>query len=180
MWNHIAARTEADGVRDTNAPTSAVLLHRTYGFGLAFKGLLGLSQLAAGLALVLTPSGALAGMADALIRAELAEDPGDPLAQWAMHAMAATPLGEGSFYAVYLCIHGMLNLGLVLALVARLHWAFPASILALIGFVAYQGYKYSVSGGAMMIILSVIDIFVIWLIWREYRLVLRQDAAQSG
>ena len=180
MWNHIAARTEAGGVRDTNPPTGAVLLHRTYGLSLFLKGLLGLSQLASGLALVLTPAGALSGLADVLIRAELAEDPSDPLALWAANALAATPLGEGAFYAVYLCIHGVLNLGLVLALLARFHWAFPASIMALIGFVAYQGYKYSVGGGAMMIVLSVFDIFVIWLIWREYRLVLRHDAAHSG
>lgn len=167
-------------MRETNPPTGAGFLHRTYGLSLAFKGLLGLSQLASGLALVLTPAGTLAGLADVLTRAELAEDPGDPLALWVANALAATPLGEGSFYAVYLCIHGVLNLGLVLALLARFHWAFPASILALIGFVAYQGYKYTIGGGAMMIILSVFDIFVIWLIWREYRLVLRHDAAQSG
>ena len=66
-------------------------------------------------------------------------------------------------------IHGVLNLGLVLALLAGFKWAYPLSIAALVGFVLYQGYKISLGAGAIMIILSVIDIVVIWLIWREWR-----------
>ena len=133
--------------------------------------MLGLSQLLGGIGLALTPAGGLARLADWLVRNELAEDRADPVALWMQHAGQTLSASEGAFFAVYLCLHGVLNLGLVLALLARLRWAYPVSIAVLIGFVAYQMYNFSQDGSVTMILLSVIDIVVIWLIWREYRAV---------
>jgi len=40
--------------------------------------------------------------------------------------------------------------------------------LALTGFIGYQFNRFAHSGDIMKIVLCVIDIFVIWLIWREW------------
>ena len=122
-----------------------------------------------GIGLAVTPTGGLAQVANWLVRNELAEDPHDPFASWVQHLVQATPIHDGAFFTVYLILHGVLNLGLVLALLARFAWAFPASIAALFGFVAYQMYKYAFDGSPTMLVLTAIDIVVIWLIWREFK-----------
>lgn len=134
------------------------------------KGALGASQIAGGILLGLAPAGALTGLAQAMARMELVEDPNDPLALWLMNTAAHLPATPQAFYILYLIIHGALNLGLVLALLAGLRAAYPLSILALVGFVGYQIWKYSHTGDPLMLLLSVIDVVVIGLIWREWRL----------
>lgn len=103
------------------------------------------------------------------MRNELAEDPHDPFALWVLHLVQATPVHDSAFFTVYLILHGILNLGLVLALLARFSWAFPASIAALFLFIVYQMYKYALDGSPTMLLLTAIDIAVIWLIWREFK-----------
>jgi uncharacterized membrane protein len=158
-----------DGTDVTAHPATSGFLHRSYFVSLAAKGLLGAAQLTAGLALMLTPAGALTRLAHWLVVTELAEDPTDRLALLVQQALASTSLASGGFYSVYLIIHGLLNLGFVVALLARLHWAYPGSIMALFAFVGYQLYKFSFTADPMMLILSAIDVVVIALIWHEYR-----------
>ncbi len=151
-----------------HAKPGSRLAHESYVFSLLFKGGLGLAQLAAGLGLWLVPTASIQAYVTSLARLELVQDPTDPAALWIQQAMSSLPVGAVNFYAVYLIIHGVLNLGLVLALVARLRWAYPVSILALAGFVLYQIYDFFMGKSAMMLVLSGFDIIVIWLIWREW------------
>lgn len=144
------------------------LAHRTYILSLLFKGGIGAAQLAAGLGLALVPTARIKAFANWLARLQLVEDPTDPAALWLAHAMANLPQTVFNFYTIYLMLHGILNLALVAALVARLHWAYPAAILALIGFVIYQTYDFLTGQSAVMLVLSAIDIVVILLIWREW------------
>jgi len=145
-------------------------LQRSYYASLLAKGLLGGSQLAAGLALALTPRGGLARLAHWLAASELAADPTDGFARLVQSVVAVTPLADNAFYPIYLIVHGVLNLGFVLALVARFAWAYPASIMALLAFIAYQLYNFAMgSQPILMLVLSAIDAIVVALIWREYR-----------
>lgn len=144
---------------------------------LVIKGALGAAQLIAGVVIYATPGG-LDGLSRLLVRTELTQDPNDPFALWITTQIALLPPDADQFYTLYFIIHGILNLGAVLALLAGLRWAYPASIAALIGFIAYQMYKYVHGGGIMMIILTIIDIFVIWLIWVEYSALRDEDRTQ--
>lgn len=138
--------------------------------GLLAKGTLGAVQLLCGIGLALTPAVAFPRLADWLARNELAENPTDSMALWVKQTFGALAGSEGTFYAVYLGLHGLLNLGLVLALLVRWPWAYPVSIIALAGFIVYQVHEYSVTGSVALIVLCVIDAAVIWLIWKEYRI----------
>ena len=143
--------------------------HRAYLISLAFKCVIGAAQLVAGFGLALVPTDTIRAYVSALARLELVQDPDDRAALWVQHAMAFLPVGEVHFYTVYLLIHGVLNVGLVAALLARLRWAYPVSILVLIGFVAYQVHEIYLGKGWMLWLLTAIDLFVIWLIRREWR-----------
>ncbi len=152
----------------TEAPDRS-LAHKAYGLSLLTKALIGGLQLSAGLALALVPSGRAIGFVEALARYELVEDPADPAALWVLHALTNLPVGSEGFYIVYLLLHGALNLGLCAALVARLGWSFPVAIVVLFGFIGYQVAEYFGGRGAMMLVLSLIDIVVIALVLREWR-----------
>jgi len=52
-------------------------------------------------------------------------------------------------------------------------WAYPVSLVVLGLFIVYQLYRFSYTHGFGLIVLTVFDVFVMGLIWREYRLVRR-------
>ena len=53
-------------------------------------------------------------------------------------------------------------------------WSYPAALLALTGFVAYQIYRASHTHGLLLIALTIFDTVVIALIWHEWRVARRQ------
>jgi uncharacterized membrane protein len=55
--------------------------------------------------------------------------------------------------------------------------AYPASLVALALFIAYQIYRFSYTQSAGLIALTVFDVIVMGLIWHEYRLVRRHIMA---
>ncbi len=169
MSSLTVARTEATGGGHSDRVPDRSAAHALYLISLAAKGILGLTQLGSGLLLMLAPSGWITDLVHSLAKIELVEDPGDPIALWVMHALPQSLLVPGGFYSIYLLIHGLLNLALVLALIARLGWAFPVSILVLFGFVAYQTVEFALGADPMMLVLSLIDLVVIALVLREWR-----------
>ncbi|WP_337128019.1 DUF2127 domain-containing protein [Mesorhizobium sp. Cs1321R2N1] len=60
---------------------------------------------------------------------------------------------------------------LVAALLKRRLWAYPASLAALLLFIIYQLYRFSYTHSAGLIVLTLFDLLVVWLVWHEYRLV---------
>ena len=75
------------------------------------------------------------------------------------------------FYAFYLLSHGVVKLALVVGLLMNRLWAYPASLGVMTLFIAYQLYRFSYTHGVGLIALTVFDLFVIALIWHEYRLI---------
>lgn len=139
----------------------------SYRVSLSAKGLLGLTQLLGGFALSLSPNGAAQKAVLWMARFEIAEDPNDPLAlavaNWAGKLTQATE----KFYTIYLLGHGMLNLGVVLALLFRVRGAYHASLAVLVAFVGYQIILYTRSPDPMILILTAIDMAIIALVIAE-------------
>jgi uncharacterized membrane protein len=66
--------------------------------------------------------------------------------------------------------HGIVKPLPVIRLLRNKLWAYPASLIILGLFIVYQLYRFSYTHGAGLILLTVFDIFVMGLIWHEYRL----------
>ncbi len=148
---------------------SARLLHDSYLVGLTVQGLIGATQLFFATVLQIA---IWAGWLDKLAHFTgrlLARRAEDPLADWLMATAHDLSVGHDMFWSIYLFGHGVLNLGVVVALLAKKHWAHPVSILVLAGFVGYQMYRYTLSHSPVMIGLSAFDVVVIALVWREWR-----------
>ncbi len=105
----------------------------------------------------------------ALTREELAEDPRDLVANSLLHMAQHLSIGARTFAAVYLLAHGVVKLWLVVGLLRRRLWYYPAAIAVFFGFIAYQVYRYTFTGSVLLLFLTALDLVVVVLTWHEWR-----------
>lgn len=145
-------------------------LHKLFQASLLFKGILAGAEAIAGVGLYFTSNPAILHYVAWLTRHEIAEDPTDTMAVLAQKSVEALSIQTQHFYALYLIAHGGLKLVMVLALAWRIVWAYPISMVILAGFVAYQLHGFWHGGSPLLLALSALDMLMIALVWREYRL----------
>lgn len=145
-------------------------LHWLFEGSLVIKGLLAASEALSGLGLLLAPYALLLRFIDWMTRNDITHEPTDWFEAWMQHQFSGFSIQMQHFFALYLLFHGGLKLAMVLGLARRIKWAYPASMLVLAGFVAWQIHHFSVNGSPMLIALSMLDTVMIALVWREYRL----------
>jgi uncharacterized membrane protein len=148
-------------------------IHRIFEISVLLKGAHALIECLGGVALALVSSDYIRGLVDSLTQDELLEDPNDFLASHLLRLAQEFTVSAQHFYAFYLLSHGMVKVVLVVGLLRNNRWAYPASLVALSFFILYQLYRYSYTHGFGLILLTIFDVFVMWLIWHEYQLVRR-------
>jgi len=121
------------------------------------KGVAGLLETIGGMLLLLIPHTRLNALVVVLTAPELAEDPTD--------RVATTKL----FASGYLIVHGIIKVFLVAGLLRRRLWSYPVSLWFLAGFIAYQAYRFYFTHSFWMVLLTIVDLIVAFLIWREYQ-----------
>lgn len=146
-------------------------IHQIFEISVLLKGAHALIECAGGVALALVSTDYLRRLVNSATQDELIEDPKDFLASHFLTFAQHFTVSTQHFYAFYLLSHGMVKLALVIGLLRNKLWAYPASLVALGLFIVYQLYRYSYTHGIGLIVLTVFDVFVMWLIWHEYRLV---------
>jgi len=147
---------------------SASLTHRAFQIGIGLKAADAALECIAAAALFAIPASWFTATVVGLTQHELQEDHRDFVAthllNWAESLTPATTW----YYALYLFLHGIVKLALVAALLRGWLWAYPASLLVLAAFVVYQLYRFSLGHSWGLIALSLFDLLVMWLIWREF------------
>jgi len=146
-------------------------IHRIFEISVLLKGAHALIECAGGVALAVVSADYLRGLVNSATQDELVEGPKDFLASHLLAFAQHLTVSTQNFYAFYLLSHGVVKLALVIGLLRNKLWAYPASLVALGLFIVYQLYRYSYTHGLGLIVLTVFDVFVMWLIWHEYRLV---------
>lgn len=137
--------------------------------GVLVKGVDGLVELVGGGVLFFVSPARLKGAADALTARELAEDPHDVIAHLVRHGVEHLGSSGVAFLAAYLLLHGVVKLAIVIALLVGSKKVYPWAIVALGGFLVFQVYEVVISPGVGVALLTVTDMIVIWLTWREWR-----------
>jgi uncharacterized membrane protein len=148
-------------------------IHQIFEISILLKGAHALIECASGVALALISTGYVKGLVNSLTQDELVEDPHDFVASHLLTFAQDFTVSTQHFYAFYLLSHGVVKLALVVGLLRNKLWAYPASLVALGFFSAYQLYRYTYTHGIGLIVLTVFDIAVMWLIWHEYQLARR-------
>jgi len=135
------------------------------------KGLGALFEIAGGIALWLINPSFVVRLTALLTQDEIAEDPGDLVANYLRHGAARLSVSGEHFMAIYLLSHGVIKMFAVVALLKNKLWGYPLSIAVFGGFIVYQIYRFTLRGGIGLIALTAFDLVVICLIWLEYRAV---------
>lgn len=106
-----------------------------------------------------------------LTHEELTEDPNDLIANLLLQTAHQLSISSELFAAMYLLSHGIVKTILVAGLLRNKLWAYPWSIAVLGIFILYQLYRFMHTHSLWLIALSVFDVVVLYLIWREYKIV---------
>jgi uncharacterized membrane protein len=141
-------------------------LYRIFEVGVVLKGANALLEIVLGILLFFVNVG---DIVLALVQNELVEDPNDFLA--AHLQPYATHLAQSSqtFPALYLLSHGLIKIVLVWGLLRRKLWAYPASLAVLTLFVVYQVIQWLDTHSVALLLLTVFDLTLMWLVYHEYR-----------
>jgi uncharacterized membrane protein len=144
-------------------------LDRVFEIGIIGKGLNGTAELVGGLLLLFLTPNRIHRVVAALTQGELSEDPHDFVASHLLHTASGLTGKAVLFGAIYLLLHGIVKVALVTALLLNKLWAYPWMIVVLLLFIGYQLYRIALAPGAGLIALTVFDVVIVVLTWREYR-----------
>lgn len=144
-------------------------LHALFDISVILKAVDGVLEILGGIVLLLVRPDQIHWVLQAITLHELGEDPNDAVATFLLESVQRVSTDTQMFAAFFLLWHGLIKVGLVVALLRRQLWAYPTAIVAFGLFLTYQLYRYSHTGSVWLLALSVLDLFVIALTWLEYR-----------
>jgi uncharacterized membrane protein len=144
-------------------------LDDTFKVSITLKGLDGLLEIIGGIVLLFVRPANLDHLVRSLTQHELSQDPHDFIARHLVHSTSHLSSGSTLFAAIYLLSHGIAKVVLVVALLRDQLWAYPALIILLGAFIAYQLYRLYYRWSIGLTLLTIFDGFVVWLTWSEYQ-----------
>ena len=145
-------------------------IHQIFVVSVLFKGAHAVIEIVSGLALYLVSTETIVSTINRWSYDEIIEDKHDWIANKLLEFSSHFSVAEHHFYAFYLLSHGLIKGALVIGLLKEKLWAYPASFAVFSAFIAYQLYRYSYTHDFALILLSIFDLFVIYLAVHEYRL----------
>jgi uncharacterized membrane protein len=145
-------------------------VHQLFVVSVLFKGAHALIEIAGGAILYLVSTATIIHAINNWSYDELIDDRHDWIANHLLGFSSHFSVAEHHFYAFYLVSHGVIKAILVIGLLRQRMWAYPASFAVFGLFIAYQLYRYTFTQDVALIVLSIFDLFVIYLAVHEYRL----------
>ena len=73
------------------------------------------------------------------------------------------------FAVLYLTLHGVVKLGLVVALLREVLPAYPVAVAVLAVFAVYEAYRAAHTGSVTLWVAAALDLAIALLVVREYR-----------
>lgn len=147
---------------------SATIYHKLFYIGMTWRIVYGVFRLILGLVLLHFVHTPITTLLFQLMHHEVVEDPQDLLIQTAHPLLQHFSYTVTYFLAFYLIFWGSIEIFLSINLLIRKLWAFPTSIILMGLFVLYEIYRVFNTHSLILVWIILIDIFVIWLIWKEY------------
>ncbi|GAA1200956.1 DUF2127 domain-containing protein [Pseudonocardia alaniniphila] len=147
---------------------------RLFRLAMFVKGLDGAIELIGAIVLLLVPATLVNHLVADVISRDLVGSADGFLARHLVAGTAEFASGNRTFVILYLGLHGVVKLGLVVALLRRWMPAYPVAAVVLSVFVAYELYRAVRTGSVVLPLLAVVDILIIIMVVREYLLLRRE------
>lgn len=156
-------------------------IHKVFDITLLLKGIHAAVETIGGILLYSISAGSILRVITYLVHDEIQEDPHDVIANYFLHLAQTFGGSSQSFAALYLLIHGVINALIVIALWKEKLWAYPLSFAALGAFIVYQLYLLTFGYSLWLVLFTILDIVIIFLVWHEYGVLKkrRADAQKS-
>jgi uncharacterized membrane protein len=151
-----------------NRPRFTLGLHQILDASMWVKGFDGALEIIGGLLLLLISPAALSHLVIALTQHELVEDPQDWIANALRDTVAHMSISTQVLGGAYLIAHGLIKIVVVVGVLRGYRWAYPTAIGVLGAFIAYQLYRLSYAYSLGLLLITLFDIVIVGLTWREY------------
>lgn len=100
---------------------------------------------------------------------ELLEDPNDFVLNHLLSVVEKFSSDIRLFGFLYLLSHGLVKIILVIFLIKKKIWAYPLAGFIFLFFILYQTHLYINNHSVFLLVLNLIDVLIVFLIWREYK-----------
>ncbi len=151
-----------------NKHIERIIEHKIFRLSLYIKGIYGLLETIAGVMLLFASSATISRIVEAIFGRELVSDPDDVMANFFMNAARNMSLHVHQLISVIMIVHGILSIGIMLALMKKKLWVFPvvSSLLALT--IIYQIYEFVFNHSIILLIITFVDIAIFALLGQEF------------
>lgn len=144
------------------------VLHDIFEFSLLIKGINGVWETVSGLFILLLSKAALNNLFNFMAGKEMFEYPHDFFINISSRFLENLSHGTQVFIAVYILIHGILNLFLVIQLHRDKIWAYLVTITVMVIFILYQVHRIILHHSIPLMIVTTFDVLFTILTWHEY------------
>ncbi len=145
------------------------LIDRIFEIGILAKVFFGFFEILGGILLSFSGKLLTYNFIIYMTREEIAEDSNDVIANYLINLANNFSLSAHTFATVYLFFHGAVNIFLAVFLMKNKLWAYPSAVILFGGFNIYQIYRYFHTFSPGLLLLTAFDVFVLFIIWAEYR-----------
>lgn len=156
------------------------LFERVYGAAITLKGIDGVLELLAGLLLLFAPHAIRVGLRGT---AAEAREGASPLASFIADELIRADrwvAGGVALLAIVLLVHGVVKIVTVYCLLRRIIVAYPWAVVVLAGLLVWQGVVYLQNPSVGSAVLVVLDVVVLGLVAREWRLLVAERRREQG
>ena len=144
-------------------------IHLVFEVSLILKGILALFEIIGGILVYFVSQHFLLHVVLAITQDELAEDPKDFIAHYLIQSAQSFSVSSQHFAAFFLFSHGAIKMFLIVGLLQKKLWFYPAAIVVFGLFIVYQLYRFSYTHSAWLLVITLLDIVVIWLTRHEWK-----------
>jgi uncharacterized membrane protein len=144
------------------------LLDHTFHAGITLKGIGGVMETIGGVLLWFISPASMSETIQILFLQEFARNPDGFFTTHVLKESSKFAHMDPTFASLYLISHGVVKVAVVVCLWMNKLWAYPLTIFVFAGFCVYQIHRYTHTHAISLILLTIFDIFLIYLTWREY------------
>ena len=144
-------------------------IHFAFEVSLIGKCILASLEILGGIATYFVTKNFIVQFITSLTREEFVEDKNDIIANYLLHAAQNFSISTQHFTALYLLSHGVIKMILIIGLFRKKLSYYPASIVVFSGFILYQFYRFASTQSPWLLLITLLDIVVLWMTWHEYK-----------
>jgi len=143
--------------------------HLAYLVTIAVKGFDGAVELLIGLLIFFAGPERIYLFILRLTAPELDDHPNSPVVHAIRRGVSGLANGEANFAVIYLLVHGVLKLGLAVALLrGGARWIYPVASLILTGFIAYMSWHLALRWSNLLLGFALFDFVTLLLVVNEW------------